>query len=59
MPEYSIRCRVTLEGATMYITADNKTEAMRKAKANEFDNVEYDRAEVVDWDLTGTLIEEK
>jgi hypothetical protein len=58
MPEYSIRCRVTLEGATMYITADSPSEAKRKAQAHEFDNIEYDQAELVDWDLTGTIIEE-
>jgi len=58
MPEYSVRCRVTLEGATMYITADSPSEAKRKAQSNEYDSLEYDQAELVDCDLTGTLVKE-
>lgn len=55
MPTYTIECRVTLEGATMVIEAENKDEAMRLARnpVARWDDIEYDTASLVDWEVTG------
>jgi hypothetical protein len=56
MPQYIIKCRVTLEGADMYVTADSPDDAKRKIEANEWDDIEYaSRAALVDWEPTGEL----
>jgi hypothetical protein len=57
--EYTIKCRVTLAGADMIVKASSPGEALRKAKANDFESVEYDQAEMVDWEVTGTLPREE
>jgi len=57
--EYTIQCRVTLEGATMVIKASSPGEALRKAKANQFECIEYDQAEMVDWEVTGAFPREE
>lgn len=54
MPRYTIQCRVTLEGAQMIVEAEDAEGAMKKAKADEWEDIEYARtASVVDWEITG------
>lgn len=53
MPIYTIACRVIMEGATMVVMADNETDAVEKARATMWEDIEVDGAEIVDWELTG------
>jgi len=53
MPTFTIKCRVTLEGADMLVEADSAEEALRKAKSGDWDDIEYDFASVADYDITG------
>ena len=47
---WTIPCRVTLDGAIMTVTAATKEEAEAKARANNWDDIQYAHAELVDWD---------
>jgi hypothetical protein len=49
MPEYILKARVTLEGATMFVTADSKEEALKKAQGADWDDIDYKGAALVDW----------
>ena len=48
--EWIIPCRVTLDGARMFVTAASREEAEAKARENEWDDVQYAQAEMVDWE---------
>ena len=49
MPEFIVRGRVTYDGVEFFVTAKNSQEAIEKAKAGEYHNLETHCAEVVDW----------
>lgn len=40
----------------MTVEADSAADAIAKAKRNEWENIEYDQAELVDWQVTGKPI---
>lgn len=49
--QWRIPCRVILDNATMIVTADTEDEAIAKAKASNWDDIEYaTTAEMVDWE---------
>lgn len=50
MPRYIISCDVKLEGAKMIVEAANEAEARRKAAKNEWEDIEYAQAALVDWE---------
>jgi hypothetical protein len=50
MARYIISCDVKLEGATMYVEADSPEEARAKAARNEWDDIDYKGAALVDWE---------
>lgn len=52
--QYVITCSVKLEGATMFVVADTEAEALAKAAANEWEDIDYARgAALTDWEVTG------
>lgn len=53
MPGYLIACTVTLIGAQMFVEADSEEEALRKAKADEWEDVTYETAALMDLAITG------
>ena len=50
MPTYTIKCSVTLHGAIMTVDAKSEAEAASKAARNEWEDIIYDTAELVDWE---------
>jgi len=49
--QWLIPCKVTLDNATMTVTAATEEEAIAKARKNEWDDIEYAKtAEMTDWE---------
>lgn len=53
MPEWIVPMEVLKKGAEAYVQADTEKEAIRKAKAGEWDRIEDIAAEIADWDVYG------
>ena len=51
--QWILQCRAELSNCTMIIEADTEDEAMEKAQAGDWDDIEYDTSELVDWKITG------
>lgn len=58
MAQFTIDCTVKLSGATMLVEADSQEEALAKAKADEWSDILYNTAELVDWKITGDPVED-
>ncbi len=54
MTTYIIPCRVTLDGALMIIEANSAEEAESRARKNEWEDIDYKTAGLVDWEITGS-----
>ena len=60
MPTYTMKCDVKLEGATMTVVANSKSEAVEKAGKGEWEDIDYKGAALVDWEPDRfTLLEDK
>lgn len=57
MAEYICTGRATLAGVVFYVTAESVDGARRKFKSGDFGGVEYDEAELIDYDITGSVEE--
>lgn len=53
MPVFTIKARVILEDADVVVEADSAEEAMARARARIYDDIDFDCASVADYDLTG------
>jgi hypothetical protein len=51
MPEYIFRGRVELDGVDFFISAETPLEAVKKAKAGDYDRYEADGAEMVNCEI--------
>lgn len=62
MPEqkqYTLRVpRVVLEGATMVVEATSLDEAKAKALRNEWDDIDWSSAALVDWEVDYDSVQE-
>ena len=54
MPQFTIKCRVTLNGAIMTVDAETAEDAKIKAKSGDWDDIDWADAELTDWELRGT-----
>ena len=50
MPQFTIKCRVTLNGAIMTVDAETAEDALTKAKSGDWDDIDWQDAELVDWE---------
>lgn len=55
MATYTFTCDVKLEGAIMIVEADSTEEAWNKACADEWKDIRYEGASVVDWKLSDKI----
>jgi hypothetical protein len=53
MAECIIPCTVTLIGASMIVKADSAEDAERKAAAEQWEDIIYDTASLMDWTIAG------
>lgn len=51
MPEFIFRGTIALSGVDFFITADTPLEAVKKAKAGEYDYYDTAGAETTDWQI--------
>jgi hypothetical protein len=51
MPEYIFKGRMTLEGVTFFVEAENEEEAKFKASCGQYEYCEHDGASACDWSL--------
>jgi hypothetical protein len=57
MPEFAVPYRLTLQG-TLLVDAETAEQAREQAEAGQWDDETfYDRAEQVDWAVTGSVRE--
>lgn len=57
--EYVIRCDVKLKGAEMFVRARSPEEALAKGQSNQWDDISYLRADLVDWNITSPAKENR
>jgi len=58
MPEYRFFGRITLNGATFYISAPDAETARALAAKGKYDDADFNGAEMVDWDINPKTLEE-